>query len=266
MLLVNHLMLWLDATTSANLGAFVLIALIGGVVRGATGFGGALVMILPLAAIYSMPQAIAISISLELFGPLFLIWAAVKRVYSHALASQILKQFIFWSVLGLPIGLIVQGSLDSNLVGMIASTAIAFMVLMMLIGAHRSLPRVSSRVARGLGLACGSLIALTGIGGPLAATYFLNEIKEPALMRSMMHLYATAMSVATISLMLGFGFVGMNLLPALAVGLPIYIGATLLGQHLTSLISAERLRLVILLFILASSGVYLLRFLPLELI
>lgn len=234
---------------------------IGGVVRGATGFGGALVMILPLAYIYAMPQAIAISILLELFGPLLLLRSAFRQVYRHEYAFDVLRRFAFWSILGLPIGLFAQGSLNTDLVGLIASFAIAFMALFMLVGAQSFSLTIPSSFSRWLGLACGGLIALTGIGGPVAASYFMSTINEPVLVRSMMHLYATVMSIVTIILMLGIGFVGNELIPALAFGLPIYIVATLAGQHVTSFISSERLRQVILIFVLTSSGFFLFRFL-----
>jgi uncharacterized membrane protein YfcA len=263
---VETLSPWLDPNLTNHLTMLVGIFLLGGLVRGATGFGGAMVMILPLASIYAMPQAIAISILLELFGPLLLLRSAFRQVYDKAHTYRLLHKFVLWSVLGLPIGLFAQGILDTNVVGLIASFVIAFIALAMLVGAQRLLPRVSNNVSRGLGLACGSLIALTGIGGPVAASYFMNAINEPRLVRSMMHLYATVMSIATITLMLGVGFVGKELFPPLALGLPVYIIATSAGQHLTGFISPNRLRQFILLFILASSGFFLLRFLPVELV
>ena len=81
---VETLSPWLDPNLTNHLTMLVGIFLLGGLVRGATGFGGAMVMILPLASIYAMPQAIAISILLELFGPLLLLRSAFRQVYDKA--------------------------------------------------------------------------------------------------------------------------------------------------------------------------------------
>jgi uncharacterized membrane protein YfcA len=104
---------WLDPGLLGHLTMLVSVFIVAGLVRGATGFGGAMVMILPLATIFSMPQAIAISFVLEFFGPLLILKSALHRVMASAKAMVLLKSFLFWSVVGLPLGSFLQGYLNS---------------------------------------------------------------------------------------------------------------------------------------------------------
>ena len=58
----------------------ILVTLLGGLFRGAAGFGGAMVMTLPLSLVFPPQQAIVMVLILELVGPAFLLkraWGAV---------------------------------------------------------------------------------------------------------------------------------------------------------------------------------------------
>lgn len=259
---VESLSPWLDPNLSSHLFMLVGIFLLGGLVRGATGFGGAMVMILPLATIFSMPQAIAISFVLEFFGPLFLLKAALRRVKESRESIALLKSFLIWSVLGLPLGSVLQSHLNSELVGLIASMTIAGIALAMLVGLKSFALKVSARLTRGVAVVCGTLITLTGVSGPIVATYFLLGVSDGLLTRAMMHVYVTLICIFTLAILFGLGLAGPEVLPVLVLGLPIYILASSAGQRLTDLMSPYRLRQLVLVFILISSIMFLIRFSP----
>ena len=259
---VESLSPWLDPNLTSHLSMLVGIFLLGGLVRGATGFGGAMVMILPLATIFSMPQAIAISFVLEFFGPLFILNAALRRVRQSPDSMALLKSFLLWSVLGLPLGSLLQSYLDSEIVGLIASLTIAAIALAMLVRFKSVALKVSEGLTRGVAVVCGTLITLTGVSGPIVATYFLLGVSDGLLTRAMMHVYVTLICIVTLAILFGLGLAGSEVLPVLILGLPIYILASSAGQRLTDFMSPYRLRQLVLVFILLSSVVFLVRFLP----
>jgi uncharacterized membrane protein YfcA len=259
---VETLSPWLDPNLTNHLAMLVGIFLLGGLVRGATGFGGAMVMILPLAMIFSMPQAIAISFVLEFFGPLLILRAALRRVMNSPESLGLLKSFLFWSVLGLPLGSLLQRYLNSETVGFITSLTIATIALAMLFRFTRVTLRVTARLTRLVAMICGTLITLTGVSGPIVATYFLLGVSDGLLTRAMMHVYVTFICVFTLAILFGLGLAGAEVLPVLVLGLPIYILASATGQRLTDFMSPCRLRQLVLVFILLSSVVFLVRFLP----
>lgn len=253
---------WLDPSLSAHLSMLVMVFLLAGIVRGATGFGGAMVMILPLATIFSMPQAIAISFALEFFGPLLIFKAALRRVMASAQAMGLLKTFLFWSVVGLPVGSLLQGYLNSDTVGFLASLTIGGIALLMLSRFKRLTLKVSEATTRTVAVVCGTLITLTGVSGPIVATYFLIAVSDGLLTRAMMHVFVTLICVFTLGILFGLGLAGSEVLPVLILGLPIYVLASAVGQRLTDLMPAPRLRQLVLIFILLSSFVFLIRFFP----
>lgn len=253
---------WLDPGLLGHLTMLVSVFIVAGLVRGATGFGGAMVMILPLATIYSMPQAIAISFVLEFFGPLFILKSALHRVMASAKAMVLLKSFLFWSVVGLPLGSFLQGYLNSETVGFIASLTIAGIALMMLSGFKRMTFKVSNAMTRGVAVVCGTLITLTGVSGPIVATYFLLGVSDGFLTRAMMHVFVTFICVFTLVILFGLGLAGPEVFPVLILGLPIYVLASAVGQRLTDFMPAHRLRQFVLIFILLSSVLFLIRFFP----
>ena len=232
-----------------------VILMLGGVVRGATGFGGAMVMILPLSRILSLSEAIALSLFLELFGPLMLIKSAVRMVQSNVSGQRLLLAFTGWAILGLPIGLVLQGGLDTALVGSLMSLAIMSIASMMLLG-WKVLPKPSLWATRGVGFGCGTLIAMTGIGGPIAAIYFLRGFGDSRLPRSMMHLFVSVMSITTLAGMVIGGLVKSHIFLGMLAGLPIYVFASWLGQRLSDRLSPEVLKNASLVLILLGSAVF----------
>jgi uncharacterized membrane protein YfcA len=232
-----------------------IILMLGGVVRGATGFGGAMVMILPLSRILSLSEAIALSLFLELFGPLMLMKSALRTVQAHVSGGRLLKSFTGWAVMGLPVGLTLQRGLDAGLVGSLMSIAIMLIASMMLLG-WQVLPKPSRWATRGIGFGCGSLIAMTGIGGPIAAVYFLRGFGDSRLPRSMMHLFVSVMSITTLTGMVVGGLVDSQIFLGMLVGLPIYILASWSGQRLSDQLSPEVLKRASLTLILFGSAVF----------
>ena len=253
---------WLDPSLSAHLSMLVMVFLLAGIVRGATGFGGAMVMILPLATIFSMPQAIAISFVLEFFGPLLIFKAALRRVRQSSKALNLLRSFLIWSVLGLPLGSFLQAYLDPETVGFVASLTIAGIALLMLSGFKRLVLKVSDATTRVVAVVCGTLITLTGVSGPIVATYFLIAVSDGLLTRAMMHVFVTLICVFTLAILFGLGLAGPEVIPVLIFGLPIYVLASAVGQRLTDFMPAERLRQLVLIFIVINSLVFLIRFFP----
>jgi uncharacterized membrane protein YfcA len=196
------------------------ISLIGGVVRGYSGFGGALIVI-PLAAMAMGP-----TIAVPMFY-LFDLGSATPYGYRALPAckwSEILPMLAGHLAL-LPVGAWMLTSLDATSVRWGMEICVVAM-LVLLISGWRYTGRPNPVASVGVGAFAGTLGSATGISGPPIIAYWLGQKENAAAIRTNIMAYYALSSTATDVLFLWRGLFTWQVLiyaiiiwPAYALGL-----------------------------------------------
>jgi uncharacterized membrane protein YfcA len=167
------------------------ISLIGGVVRGYSGFGGALIVV-PLAAMAMGPQ-----IAVPMFY-LFDLGSATPygyRALPKCKWSQILPMLAGHLAL-LPVGTWMLTSLDPTALRWAMEVCVASM-LVLLISGWRYTGRPNPVASLGVGAFAGTLGAATGISGPPIIAYWLGQKENAVAIRTNIMAYYALSSTAT---------------------------------------------------------------------
>lgn len=215
----------------------LLVSVVGGLIRGMTGFGGSLVMTPILTMLFSPRQVVPPVLLLEAFA------AAPMLARANALACyRILAPICLASFATLPLGgyVLVHAEPDVLRRG-IAGMVIVFSALL-LCGVRYRGPRPAA-LSAGLGGICGVLLGATGIGAPPVILYLLSGPDPLAVTRANLTLYVAAISVAALIVLWAQGvFVSAGgPLSPLAMA-PCYYGGIVIGSHLFSRTKETALR------------------------
>jgi len=230
----------------------VVIAAAAGVVRGITGFGGAMVMTPPLAL---------------LFGPLLTV-PVVLLLEALAAAPMLVqtRRLVRWRVIGpicviacvtVPLGGYVLVTADPQMLRRaIAAIVIVFSLLLLQGWRYPGSQRLGTSV--GLGAVSGVMLGATSIGAPPVILYLLSGPDPVDTTRANLTLYVVVISLAGL-IMLWVGSV-LDLAAAWVALLlaPGYYGGLLIGVRLYPYFSDTRFRqFTLLLLIAVSSGILL---------
>jgi uncharacterized membrane protein YfcA len=230
----------------------LLIALTGGLVRGTTGFGAAMVMTPPLALLVGARTAVPVTLLLETFAAAPMLPAALAlarwRVIAPICAS---------AVLTVPAGaLLLALASPLTLRRLIAATVILFSLALLSGRQYKGPQRLPTSV--GLGALSGTMLGATSIGAPPVILYLLSGPDPVAVTRANLTLYVVVISAAGL-VMLGFnGLLTMaTLQQATMLALP-FAGGVVAGSKLFARFSDQRFRQVTIVFMfLVSLGVLL---------
>lgn len=238
--------------------AIAVIVISGGVIRGATGFGGAMVMTLPLSLIFQPAEAIITVLLLELAGPVRLLQQALKTVVTIPSAKRTLGTITLSALLILPLGIALQAYLDRQLITLIMAIAVLICALALIIRIPRHLAPTPVR-ASVAGATSGLMLALTGICGPPVVLYVHATETNHQLARSLLMLYITGASVLMVSMSAVAHSVGV--LPFIyAVALtPIFFIGNLMGHRVAMRVNGSVVRLASLWLLVAGSSTYLMK-------
>jgi uncharacterized protein len=232
---------WLDARLAAGAAAVAL----AGLVRGLSGFGGALVMAPVLSLLYGPAPAVAMTIGIELVGYLQLLpgaaphirWREVAPMGAAALAALPLG---VWLVLHLP------PETMRRAIGAIVAVLAALLML-----GWRARQRPGLPAALGVSALSGLLEGLSGTPGPPVVLYLYVGPDSAATNRHQLIGYFALLDVAAVLLFGAQGaFAGGALVRALLL-VPVSVLATWLGGHLFRRAREALLRWLALVLILA---------------
>ncbi len=226
----------MDPFAPETLAIAAAVAIAAGVIRGITGFGGAMVMSPPLALLLGPLAAIPIVLLLEALG------ATPMLIQTRALVKwRVIGPIIAAACVTIPLGALVLVSTDPLVMRRaIAATVIVFSLLLLAgwryAGSH-GLP-----VALGLGAVSGTLVGATSMGGPPVIIYLLAGPDRIEITRANLTFFVGAVSTA--------GLAGLWLNDALtwrAVGVaallaPGYYGGMVLGTRLFPRFNDKRFR------------------------
>lgn len=230
----------------------LLIALAGGLVRGTTGFGAAMVMTPPLALLVGARTAVPVTLLLETFAAAPMLPAALAlarwRVIAPICAS---------AVLAVPAGgLLLALASPLTLTRLIAGTVIVFSLALLSGRRYEGPQRLSTSL--GLGALSGTMLGATSIGAPPVILYLLSGPDPVAVTRANLTLYVVVISGAGLVMFAVSGLITMaTLQQATMLALPFAAGVAA-GSKLFARFSDQRFRQVtIVLMFLVSMGVLL---------
>jgi len=230
----------------------VMIALVGGLVRGTTGFGAAMVMAPPLALLVGARTAVPVTLLLETFAAAPMLPAAFALARWRAIAPIGAS-----AVLAMPAGgLLLALASPLTLRRLIATTVILFSLALLSGRKYTGAQRLSTSV--GLGALSGTMLAATSIGAPPVILYLLSGPDPMPVTRANLTLYVVVISAAGLVMLGGSGFItAATLKQAALLALPFAVGVVT-GSKLFVRFSDRRFRqLTMILMFLVSLGVLL---------
>lgn len=175
-----------------TLSAAVAIAGIGGVVRGITGFGGALVMAPPLALLLGPRLAVPVVLLLE-----SVVAAPILVRTRHLVRWRVIGAMLLAACVTVPLGTLILVATDPQIIRRaIAVTVIVFALVLLRGWRYTARPRLVTSVS--LGAVSGAMLGAMGFGGPPVILYLLSGPDPVETTRANITLYATITSLVAI--------------------------------------------------------------------
>lgn len=190
----------------------VAVAAAAGVIRGITGFGGAMVMTPPLALIFGPKLAVPVVLLLETFAATPMLREAVAT----ARWRMITPMFVA-ACLTVPLGGYLLVSADPDVLRRAIAVIVIVFSLLLLNGVRYSGPQhLSTSIA--LGGVSGTMLGATSIGAPPVILYLLSGPDAVRVTRANLTLYVVVTSGADLAMLWSRGLLdGASLLSGLAL-------------------------------------------------
>ncbi len=229
----------------------LLIAGVGGLVRGTTGFGAAMVMTPPLALLLGPKTAVPISLLLETFAAAPMLPAAARIARWPVIAP-----ICTTAVLAVPLGAWLLDGADPLLLRrLIAVTVIAFSLALLSGRRYHGPQRLAT--SSGLGVLSGTMLGATSIGAPPVILYLLSGPDPIAVTRANLTLYIVVISAAGLVMLAIGGLLTLETLRTAAWLVLPFVAGVVLGSKLFARFSDQRFRQLTMVFMLAVSLVVL---------
>lgn len=237
---------------------FLLAALIvfgALLVRGFTGFGGALLMVPLLGLVWDIRQAIVIVALIQVVTGAMLVVMGRRSVDRPTLVPVLV-----WSIAGLAGGSLLLANLPVDWIARIlgvVTIGIGGITLLRRVSITRTPGRSHRIVTSAVGLTSGILHGLVGTSGPVVVPYLQRVLPSPAQMRSTLLSYFLVLDVLRTGGYVQLGLVSLDLLQRGALLIPLAIVGSLLGSRMHVQVSDEVFRVAVALLLMLS-GVLLL--------
>src|SRR5829696_4312170 len=171
------------------------IAGVAGVVRGITGFGGAMVMAPPLALLLGPQLAVPVILVLE-----SVVAAPMLVQTRHRVQWKVIGAIIFAACLTVPLGVLMLVAIDPTVTRRaIAVTVIVFAFVLLQGWRYAGRPRLTTSV--GLGAVSGAMLGATSIGGPPVILYLLSGPDPIETTRANLTLYVAVTSLIGVAML-----------------------------------------------------------------
>ncbi|MDH5264650.1 MAG: sulfite exporter TauE/SafE family protein [Betaproteobacteria bacterium] len=202
------------------------VAIAAGVIRGITGFGGAMVMTPPLALLAGPLAAVPVALLLECLA------AAPMLVRTRAQVRwRVIGPIVAAGILTIPLGAWFLVSMDPvSMRRAIAATVVVFSLVLLAGWRYHGEPRLAASL--GVGALCGALLGATGMGGPPAIVYLLAGPDRVEVARANLTWFVGAIAAA--------GLVVLAVAGALAQG-PLVLAALLAPGYYAGMVAGTRL-------------------------
>jgi uncharacterized protein len=228
---------------SGQVGLDVLVAVIvglAGIMRGITGFGGAMLMTPPLGLLLGPVPAVVISLSLEAAAALVMGPATYKDLPVRQFALLIVP-----ACLTIPIGTQLLVGFDAGTARRVIGAMVVISSLAMLSGL-RYARRPATSLTVGIGSLAGLLLGATGIGAPPVVLFLLSGPSPARNTRAILTAFISATSLIGLAALLANGAITAPLMRASGLLTIVYLGAILVGMKLFARLSDHGARTVAL--------------------
>jgi len=230
---------------TSNLAAVVIVGL-AGLVRGTTGFGGAMFMSPVLSILIGPVPTVVIALLLETAGALVMFPDALPKANWRTLLFLILP-----AIATVPLGGYILLTVDPLIARkMIAAVVVLFSSMLLFGLRYTGTPRVATSIA--LGSLVGALLGATSVGAPPVILYLLSGPDPVAVTRANLTIFVTAISVIGLVMLAAAGAISTPLaISAAALTIPFLLGIWLGGKLFDRLSETgiRRLALVLMLLI-----------------
>lgn len=221
-----------------------MIALAGGLVRGTTGFGAAMVMAPPLALILGPKMAVPLTLLLETFA------AAPMLPGALALARlRLIAPICTAAMATVPLGsYVLAGASPMLLRRAISATVIVFALALLSGRRYQGAPRLATSL--GVGALSGTMLVATSIGAPPVILYLLSGPDSAAVTRANLTLYVMVLSGAGLVALAVGGLITVPTLQTAALMALPFIGGVMAGSRLFARLSDLRFRRGVMVFMM----------------
>lgn len=234
-----------DAELLRLYGLAAFVVALAAVVRGATGFGFALVAALGLSALWPPAVATPIVFMLELVVTIGILRGGAWREVTLADVLPIMAGGLVGGIAGV---LVITGLPDA--------TVKLGLDLVVLVSAAASFARLREPrldrpwVAVAVGVVTGAVISAFAVGGPLVVAWLLATGRSPARIRATLTVYFGLTDALGLFVRLMIGAVPAESWVAGAVLLPIALIGTMLGGHIFRRTAEDRWRRAVALMLI----------------
>ena len=242
----------MDSFAPEVLALAAIVAALAGVIRGITGFGGAMVMAPPFALLLGPLVAVPVVLLLEGIAA-----APMLVQLRHEVRWRVIGPIIAAAYATMPLGTWILVTADALLMRrVIAAVVIVFSLVLLLGWRYAGKQRLATGV--GLGAVSGTMLGATTLGGPPVILYLLAGPDPIETTRANLTYYLGALCLAGLALLWMNGVLGAPAL-LLAAGLaPGYYVGMVLGIRLFSRFNDQRFRQFTLAFmLLVATGILL---------
>lgn len=229
--------------------AVIVVVMLAGLMRGITGFGGAMLMAPPLSFLIGPVATVVTALILESAAALVMFPDALPRINKRVLGFLILPAFVT-----VPLGGYVLITLDPFIARKLIAAVVVVFSLGLLAGVRYSgQPRPTTSLM--LGGVVGVLVGSTSVGAPPVILYLLSGPDPHVVTRANLTVFVTTISLAGLIMLLFAGEVTTGLaLSAVLLCIP-YLGATWCGGKLFGRMSELAVRRLALAFMLVMGTV-----------
>jgi len=216
--------------------AVIVVVTFAGLIRGITGFGGAMLMAPPLSLLIGAVPTVVIALTLETAAALVMFSDARRKINKRVLFYLILP-----ACFTVPIGGYFLVTLDPLIARKIISGVVVVFSLMLLSGFRYSGPHRPSTSLL-LGSIVGVLLGATSVGAPPVILYLLSGPDSQAVTRANLTAFVTAISaIGLVMLFIAGAYTTQLTVSALLLCMP-YLAATWLGGTLFARMSDRGVR------------------------
>jgi uncharacterized membrane protein YfcA len=232
------------------LAAAFAIAVAAGLVRGITGFGGAMVMTPPLALLFSPTLAVPVALLLESVAAAPMVVHTRRQVRWRAVGP-----ILATACVTLPLGGYVLVTADPQVLRRaIAAIVIVFSILLLRGWRYAGRQRVPTSI--GIGALSGVMAGATSMGGPPVILYLLSGPDLVETTRANLTLFVGAISLAGIIVLWAGGVLGASAAWAALLLAPGYYLGLIAGTRAFAHFNDVRFRrFTLLLLVAVSTGI-----------
>ena len=240
----------MDSFAPERLALAIAIAAFAGVIRGITGFGGAMVMSPPLALLLGPLLAVPVVLFLEGFAALPMQWQTRKLV-----RWKVIGPIVAMACLTVPFGTYVLVHADPNTMRRVIAAVVVVFSLLLLKG-YRYVGEQRLSTSLGIGALAGGMVGATSMGGPPVILYLLAGPDRIEVTRANLTYLVGAFSIAGLAMLWVHGIIGAEALWLTLWLAPGYYLGMVLGTRLFARFNDQRFRqFTLILMLVVSAGI-----------